>query len=516
MEPPKQHLNVDKQADRTHTRVKNRLRNRTKVQARNRLVQSNSSLGVTASVIAILGLSAIIISFIQTSGNNSNDQGFSELSLFPWWGGVLLELLLIAANGYLIAAQTALENLKPVHIRMMRDEDEYEANKLHAQFDQRSTSIASLTIALQSARFGIVIVGLALVPDIFFNTSGHSAPISVLLAETIAIALPLLIINMTIELAPKSFAAMHPAKICKRLRRFIQVVCIIFSVPARAVMALANLLTQRFGLKASFVPSNQAEEEIKTIVETAQESGEIEEEEKEMLHSVFEFSDTVVREIMTPRVDIDALPLESEPEAVVDLIRESGHSRIPLYEDTDDAIVGIVHAKDLFMAMLASSAISLKNLMRQPLFVPENKDLHDLLKEMRQTRSQMAIVQDEFGGTSGLVTIEDIVEEVVGDIIDEYDIEEPSIVAVGSGYLIDAKTHVDDVGHELDVEFETEEFDTIGGYVFGLFGRQPALGESIEDENLRYTVAETDGRRILRLRIDKLQLEIQNSVSESK
>ena len=154
------------------------------------------------------------------------------------------------------------------------------------------------------------------------------------------------------------------------------------------------------------------------------------------------------------------------------------------------------------MAMVESKKpVTLRSLMRKPVFVPEGKSLHELLQEMRTSRAQMAVVQDEFGGTAGIVTIEDIVEELVGEIRDEYDREDEPVQAVGSGWIITGRTHVDDVNDEIGSDFESDEFDSIGGYVFGLFGRQPALKERISAEGFDFEVAETDGRRILKLRV---------------
>ena len=277
------------------------------------------------------------------------------------------------------------------------------------------------------------------------------------------------------------------------------------------ITAVANVLTSRFGGEASFEFQNQVEEEIKTIVESAEESGEIEVDERELLHSVFEFTDTVAREIMTPRVDLDAVPIKCDPQEVMKVIQESGHSRIPLYEETDDQIVGIVHAKDLLKAAMENRGpINLRSLMRPALFVPENKSLHDLLKDMRQERTQLAVVQDEFGGTAGIVTVEDIVEELLGDIVDEYDIEEPEIVSDHGSFIVEGKAHVDDVNAALGSTFESEEFDTIGGYVFGIFGRQPVLNECIDSDGWRFCIVDSDGRRIGKLRIERLDL-IENS-----
>jgi putative hemolysin len=327
--------------------------------------------------------------------------------------------------------------------------------------------------------------------------------------------LPIALLNLMFELVPKSYASLSPHRVAIRLYNVIRWTSAILSPLASLLSSVAGLLTARFGGRASFTMVNQAEEEIKNLVETAQETGEIEVEEKELLHSVFEFSDTVAREVMTPRVDLEAMRVTSDPMELVELIKKTGKSRIPLYEETDDQIIGIVHAKDLLMAVLKTDRPSLRKIMRPAIFVPENKSLNELLREMRQSRSEMAIVQDEFGGTSGIVTTEDIVEELVGEIVDEYDVEEPEIVKVdGDCYLVHGKVHVDDVNDTLGSELVSEEFDTIGGYVFGVFGRQPKRDEKIESDGLRFTVVEADGRKIKRLKIEKLPVEVEATLFE--
>ena len=189
---------------------------------------------------------------------------------------------------------------------------------------------------------------------------------------------------------------------------------------------------------------------------------------------------------MTPRVDLDAMPVKSDPADVVRVIEQTGHSRIPLYEETDDEILGVVHAKDLLGALAQGRTVDLRRQLRPVLTVPEGKGVHELLREMRAARTQMAIVQDEFGGTAGIVTIEDIVEELVGDIVDEYDAEEPDIVEMNEGWLVSGKVHLDDLNEAIGSDFESEEFDTLGGFVFGQFGRQPGEGDSIDLERFRF------------------------------
>jgi CBS domain containing-hemolysin-like protein len=395
-----------------------------------------------------------------------------------------------------------------MHVKHIREKSEKSSAKLQRLYDNRLTYIAACRLGSNVARLlNLPIVFLLLAPGAMeFMSRMFGWPVnyvSLVLAASV-LMLPVGLIYLIFELIGKSYATLHPHGVGIALFRYIRLASLLFSVPAKLATGLANLFTARFGGKASFTMENQAEEEIKNIVEHAQESGEIEVDEKELLHSVFDFTDTVVREVMTPRVDIDAMPYTSTPEEIMEVMRTSGHSRIPIYEGTDDQIVGIIHVKDLFMVMLNKQTPNIRTLMRQPLFVPENKNLNELLREMRSNRSQMAVVQDEFGGTAGLVTIEDIVEELVGDIVDEYDIEEPEIVQVDGAWIADGKTHIDDLNDQIGSEFSSEEFDTVGGLVFGLFGRQPKPQEDIHADGYRFTVAETDGRRINKLRIEKL------------
>lgn len=273
---------------------------------------------------------------------------------------------------------------------------------------------------------------------------------------------------------------------------------------ATPFVAIANVFAKLGGGSASLRRSSTIETEIRSLVESGGVSGEFEEEETDLIHSVFEFKETVAREVMTPRSDLDSASIDINPYDLVELIQTSGHSRIPIFEGTDDEIVGIIHAKDLLVTMLRGKPVNLRSLMRPALYVTENKSIHDLLADMRHYRTQLAVIKDEFGGTSGIVTIEDIIEELVGEIQDEYDNEEPDVAATENGFLVEGKTNVDDVNEQIGSNFVSEDFDTIGGYVFGLFGRQPKAGEWIEDGDYQFTVVETDGKRIQRLRVENL------------
>jgi putative hemolysin len=437
--------------------------------------------------------------------------------------GILAAIVgLILLNGLLIAAETAIEHLRPTHLRIAKERNGKRYDRLNEMLEQRPNMVAACALASRIGRFGVYVLTFLLSPtmlELMRDRFGWANNHANLFLSLVILLVPVGLIHFLVaELLPKSYAAVNPMSVAVRLYGLIKFLSFLLRMPASLVTSVRTALTTRFGSRAE-EGASLAEEEIKTLAESGEESGEIEVGERQLLHSVFEFTDTVAREVMTPRVDVDAVSVRSDPTEVARLIQETGHSRIPLYEETDDQIVGIIHAKDLFAAMLNGSAKSngepaparskkgheppnLRALMRPALFVPENKGLYELLTEMRLSKSQMAIVQDEFGGTAGIVTIEDIVEELVGEIVDEYDVEEPEIIEAAGGWLVDGKTHLDDVNEVAGSNLDSEEFDTIGGYVFGLFGRQPKLGEQFVSEGLRFIVAETDGRRIMRLKVE--------------
>lgn len=467
-------------------------------------VRVRSGYGLIGAIAFSLALSLALTWFLgERIRTQSRMAAGGPLTQVNGTGLLSLIVLIIFFNALFIAAETAIDLLKSLHVRHVREEDETKGRLLQDLLDNKQRYATACTLGSRSARVLIALIIVLLATSLDLKSSepflvGH------FLINLAIVAIPISLVNLVVgELVPKSYATLHPHQTGIQLYGLIRGAGSVFSWPASALVSVANLLTRRFGGKASFTLPNQAEEEILTIVESA---GEIEVEEKELIASVFDFTDMIAREVMTPRVDVDALSIQATPEELVQIMRESGHSRIPLYEESYDQIVGIIHAKDLLMAMVGDKPVNIRTLMRTPLFVPEGKDLHVLLREMRVHRSQMAVVQDEFGGTSGIVTIEDIVEELVGDIVDEYDQDEPEVVEAETGeFFADGRTHLDDVNDEVGSDFESEEFDTIGGYVFGLFGRQPKLGEQIDSDGYRFRVEDTDGRRILRLRIEKIE-----------
>jgi putative hemolysin len=472
-----------------------------------RMAKKFRGLSTLPSMFSALGGACLLLVGVKFSTSSM----LGEVTLHVNGGGVWITVCaLIAAllvSALYVGAETALDLLRPMHVKYAKEKSTKKGARLDWQIAHRESLVAATILGRQTMKLAIVFFSLLLASKLAIaQTSSGQIVFSIAAMYALAFVVPLGLLSMVIDLVPKSYAALHPHRVALRMDGFMRASWLIFSVPAALITFVANLLTSRFGGQATFEIQNPVEEEIKTIVESAEETGEIEVDERELLHSVFEFTDTVAREIMTPRVDLDAVPIKSDPMEVVRIMRETGHSRIPIYEETDDQILGVVHAKDVLLAAMdTSKELNLRSLMRPAMFVPESKSLHDLLREMRQARTQLAVVQDEFGGTAGIVTVEDIVEELLGDIVDEYDVEEPEIVRGEDWVLVDGKAHVDDVNEELGSDFQSEEFETIGGYVFGLFGRQPALGECMDAEQWRFCVAGTNGRRILKLRIETLK-----------
>lgn len=228
-------------------------------------------------------------------------------------------------------------------------------------------------------------------------------------------------------------------------------------------------------------------------------------EERELISSILEFRDTIVREVMVPRTDMVTLPAAASTDDAVDIVLEAGRSRIPLTGENIDDIVGLLYARDLLTLYdQAAPPRPARDLAHEAYFVPETKAISELLREMQVKQKHLAIVVDEFGGTAGVVTIEDLIEEIVGEIVDEYDDEEPMVVPLESGdYLVDARLDVDELASTLSIRFPEEEWDTVGGLVLGLAGRVPEVGESFEYNEVMLIAEEVQGRRIARVRVTR-------------
>jgi magnesium and cobalt exporter, CNNM family len=307
-----------------------------------------------------------------------------------------------------------------------------------------------------------------------------------------------------VEAMSKTYGILHSDRAALALAPVVWALSRLLSAPTRLLIGLANVLLPGKGLKQGPFLS---EEDIKSMAQVGSEEGAIEEEEKELIHSIFEFGDTVVREVMVPRPDIVAIDWRKNLRAVQDLVLRHGFSRIPVYREELDDIVGIVYAKDVLKAMhQGRSEMPLRDLARPAHFVPESKKVAELLREMQQQKFHIAMVSDEHGSVSGLVTLEDLLEELVGEITDEYDREEPLAQPVGDdAYLVDGKMPIDEVNELLDVELPDDEWDTIAGLMLDLVGAIPTEGQEVRFNGLDFKAERVKGRRIAKVLITRVE-----------
>jgi CBS domain containing-hemolysin-like protein len=248
------------------------------------------------------------------------------------------------------------------------------------------------------------------------------------------------------------------------------------------------------------------EEELRLLVQVSEEQGILLEEEKEMIHGVFEFGDTLVREVMRPRIDVVAVDANDPFEEVLKAALEAGHSRIPVYEDNIDNIIGVLYVKDLLRYLLPENRpVNLRDLARPAFFVPESQKVAQVFHQMRSKKTHKAIVSDEYGGTAGIVTIEDLLEEIVGEIQDEYDTEPPPVQPEGNHrFVVDGGVTIGTINELLHLDLESDAYDTIGGLVYSQLGAEPAEGASAVVGGLKATVVEMGGRRVRRVRVERV------------
>ncbi|MBI2251687.1 MAG: HlyC/CorC family transporter [Armatimonadetes bacterium] len=259
------------------------------------------------------------------------------------------------------------------------------------------------------------------------------------------------------------------------------------------------------------------EEDIRLLVDVGEEQGLIEKEEKAMIYSVFEFGDTIVKEVMIPRIDMVCIEKNASLEEFIDITNKEGFSRIPVYEESIDNIIGVAYTKDLLNYLKDKKIeVSLKEIIRPTYFVPASKKVKDLFNEMQKKKTSIAIIVDEYGGTDGLVTMEDLIEEIFGEISDEYDQEVPALEKCEDGvFLIDAKMNIEDVNEKLEINLPSKDFETIGGFIYGLLDHVPKQGETIKYDNLLFTVDKVYRQRITKIKLSKKE-KIESSNINSK
>ncbi len=331
-------------------------------------------------------------------------------------------------------------------------------------------------------------------------------PLGMIIGIVVVVLVTFLLVIVT-EMFSRMLVIRNPDKAAMLLARPIWSYLFLARPIVRGFNGISSKMGKWMGVSHLEIGHVLASEDFRAIVKWGKEEAILEKQEQEMIHSIFKFSDTIVREIMTPRTDTACLDSHATVADAVNLIMETGHSRIPIFEAKIDNIIGMVYAKDLLGVAKGEGSPPIRKFMRNPMFVPETKNVEDLLHTMKKSRYHIAICLDEYGGMSGLVTMEDLIEEIIGEIQDEYDTDEQSnFVELGEGkYLVDAKMHIEDLGEKLGYEFPVEEdFDTVGGFVLSLLGKFPARGEKTRYKNLDLCIKDISKRRILKIELTVL------------
>ncbi|WP_291566525.1 MULTISPECIES: HlyC/CorC family transporter [unclassified Clostridium] len=406
------------------------------------------------------------------------------------WQLIIL-IILICGSAFFSASETALMSLNKIRLRHMVDEGVKGANKVQELNDDPSKLLGTLLV-------GNNIVNIA------SSSIATAVAIKMLGSEGVAIATIVMTIVILIfgEITPKTLASQNAEKISLLVAPLISVVSIILKPLVVLTTFVANILISILGGKVSNTVPLITEAELKTIVDVSEEEGILEVEEKEIIHKVFEFGDLYVKDAMVQRVDIIAIELNSTFEEIMQVIKEEQFSRIPVYQETIDNIVGIIYVKDILMADFKEDEFRIKNHMRKPYYTYEYKKVIDLFREINKTRQHMNIVLDEYGGTVGIITIEDMLEEIVGEIDDEYDEQHSEITIINdSEYLVDGSVKIEDINDLIGTDIHSHEFDSIGGFIIGELGNFPQLKQQIVFKDKKFIVEEIDKNRIKKVKI---------------
>jgi CBS domain containing-hemolysin-like protein len=417
-------------------------------------------------------------------------------------GSLIVLILLIALHALIVLAYAAITNSRQSRLRDVPGNGENVSPRMHITYQ-----FSLLLVRFAIAAVAMVGLGNNLVAGLHLETLPIYAVILML------VALVTLVLG---DLVPEAVGSANADNIARWALFPMRLLIAFFGPVVSASLTISKGIASAFG--GSNLVNIVTEEEIMTMLDASEKEGGIENEEKEMIVSVLEFGDRLVREVMVPRIDIVSADVETTTSDALKLFMESGHSRIPVYEETIDNIKGLLYAKDLLSLWGKEPTKTIGDLLRKATFVPESKQADELLKELRASKVHMAIVVDEYGGTAGLVTFEDLIEEIIGDIQDEYDIhEEAEYIQHGpDNYTVDASISLNDFNNLLDVEFSTEDSDTLGGFLFTQLGRVPEVGERVEHENLTLRIETIDGRRIRKVRVIRHQPPAEENESAPK
>ena len=399
---------------------------------------------------------------------------------------IIILIILIALSAFFSSSETALMTVSEIRMRTLSEEGNKRAARVLKLKEQPSRMLSAILIGNNIA-------------NLFASSLTTSIMLALVGSRGVAIATGVLTLIVLIfgEITPKTMATLRAERMSMRVCGIIYVIMTILTPVIFIINLLANGVLRLLGVDPSKKKEGMTEREIRTVVDVGQESGVIEEEEKEIINNLFDFGDDQASEIMIPRIDMTMFDIDATLDDVLAVFREEMHTRFPIYEDSTDHVVGILNIKDLLLKDFEQ--FSLREVMREPFFTYESKNNAELFMEMREERVGMAIVLDEYGACAGMVTLEDLLEEIVGEIQDEYDTDEeaPWSQISEKEYLVDASYNLEDFCHDFDLSLVSEDYDSLGGYLIGLTDRIPEVGETfIEEDGTIFKVHTKDGNRL--------------------
>jgi|DewCreStandDraft_5_1066085.scaffolds.fasta_scaffold04697_7 CBS domain containing-hemolysin-like protein len=428
--------------------------------------------------------------------------------------------VLVLANAFFVAAEFALVGARRTRIEALAREGKFGARTALVAIRQLDRTISATQLGITMASLGLGWVGESTLAAVIASLFAPlPEPWSVVATHTVAGTLAFAFITVLHivlgELAPKSLALLFPETVSLWTAPPLLVFTRLFSPFIVVLNGSANLLLRALGLR----PPRESErvhrpEEIELLLVQSVQHGLLDQEPVEMIRGVFDLSETTAAEVMTPRTEIVAIDVRASVAEAAEAMLRSGHSRLPVYDGTIDHIVGVVLARDVWRAEREGKETPLTSLVHPVMFVPETKPVEDLLREMQRQRIHMAIVLDEYGGTAGLVTLEDLLEEIVGDIQDEHEQEEPEIAEAGGEVVLSGCVPIAEVNERFGLRLPDDEFTTVAGLVMGLLGRIGREGEEVEWDGVRFRILRMSGKRIDRVALRLLPAEEEHRSSE--
>ncbi|MDY3828547.1 MAG: hemolysin family protein [Clostridium sp.] len=407
---------------------------------------------------------------------------------------IVLLIVLLGLSGFFSMSETALMAITKIRMRTMLDEGVKGAKLLDKLLQNPSKLLSAILIGNNVVNIGASAISTTLTVKLMGGSD---------VGALVATGVMTVLVLIFGEITPKTIAKMNAEKVALRVSRPINIISIILKPLVFIFTAISSVVIKLFGGDASASDHYITEEELKTIVDVSEEEGVLENTEKEMIFNVFKFGDIQVEDIMIQRVNITALNKDITKEELFDTIKKEQFSRIPVYDETIDNVVGVLNVKDLILLEDKSKEFNVMDYTREPFYTFEFKKVSELFTEMKKTRNHMAVVLDEYGGTVGIVTMEDLVEEIVGDIEDEYDeAKDKNIRKIKENeYIVEGSTRIDELSDLLGFEIESEELDSVGGLIIDSIGRMPKEKEQIEIENVKFIVEKVKKNSIKKVKI---------------